>query len=86
MREYAEVAPCTGGSTDVNQLRWCHRFPLWGDGGVMANGTSACHFDITMSPAELSVIACLCIMLMTSGIGRGKRYYPSHVRKPTLAR
>jgi hypothetical protein len=34
-----------------------------------------------MSPTELSVIACLCIMLMTSGIGRGKREHASHVRK-----
>lgn len=40
---------------------------------------------MAMSPAELSVIACLCIMLMSSGIGRGKRYHPSHVRKHTLA-
>jgi len=39
---------------------------------------------MTMSTAELSVIACLCIMLMTSGIGRGKRYHPSHVRKHGL--
>ena len=40
---------------------------------------------MAMSTAELSVIACLCIMLMTSGIGRSKRHDPSHVRKHTLA-
>jgi len=43
-----------------------------------------------MSTAELSVIACLCIMLMSSGFGRGRRHDPSHIyssqgRKPTLA-
>jgi hypothetical protein len=40
---------------------------------------------MSMSTAELSVIACLCIMLMTSGIGRGKRYQSASVRKHTLA-
>jgi hypothetical protein len=39
-----------------------------------------------MSTAELLVMAYLCIILITSGIGRGKRRHPSvYVRKPTLS-
>ncbi len=52
--------------------------------GVMAIGTRRCHSPL-MSTGELLGMAYLCIMLITSGIGRGKRYTSAHERKPTLS-
>jgi hypothetical protein len=52
--------------------------------GVIAIGRPRCH-SRSMSTGELLVMAYLCIMLITSGIGRGKRHPSSHMRRPTLS-